>query len=196
MRSFSISLGSDSLDVYDTIAITIASNDGEIVGRTAIQKLVYFNTLKIPSIIISSYYHHFYGPYNHEVASALEEMVAFSYLEEKPFLGYTNVGYSYVLTNQGTTIANTIKKKFPTEFETISKTVQICNEFCSLKSAPLSYAAKAYYILRNTKGRKQGKYGAVDVERVAQNFDWEILKEDAQTGIELLEKLGLVEAVQ
>ena len=53
------------VDIYDVISMTIHTNGGVIEGRTAIQKLIYFETLKIPSLSPCIYHHHFYGPFIH-----------------------------------------------------------------------------------------------------------------------------------
>ena len=180
------------MDVYDSIALTIEANDGKIRGRTAIQKLIYFHTVKIPNLDICSYRHYFYGPFSREVASALEDMSAFSYLNEIAFSGLYD-SYSYELTTRGKEYANKGKNSFTKEYEAISDTVKTCQEFCELKSEPLSCAAKAYYILTHTKDGMEGKYTNEDVTKVAKNFDWDISNENIDKGISLLQKLSLVQ---
>ena len=180
-----------ALDVYDVIAMTIHANNGEMSNRTTIQKLLYFHTIKLQNFEAVPYKHHFYGPFNREVASGLEEMTAFSYLDEKMLPGYYE-SYHYTLTDSGKKYAEKTKAKFNDDFNLIFKTVKICKDYCDLKSTPLSYAAKAYYILTSTEEGRQGKYKAEDVREVGINFDWDISEEDILTGVELLEKLDLV----
>lgn len=180
------------LDVHDAICMTIHCNDGIIEGRTAIQKLVYFETLKIPSLSSSIYHHHFYGPFSRDVASSLEDLTAFSYLNEIVHSGFYDK-YTYEMTSSGNDFVIKKRKEFPKEYENISKIVQTCKEFCDLKSAPLSYAAKSYYILTSTKEGREGKYTIEDVKKVGENFDWNISQDDIEIGVSLLQKLYLVE---
>jgi len=179
------------MDVYDTIATILKSNNNMINGRTALQKLAYFSKIKIASIEITSFIHHYYGPFSREVALALDEMTAFSYIEERTRPGYSFEGYSYTLTNDGIKFADSAKNKFQEESKTIFDIVKKCNDFCNLKVKPLSYAAKAYYILTNIEQGKK-EITTEDVERVAKKFDWDISSSDAELGIELLLKLNLV----
>lgn len=179
------------LDVFDAIALTIHANNDEIISKTTVQKLIYFHTVTINNLDISNYTHHFYGPFNREVSTALEDMSEFSYIDQNIISGYYET-YNYKLTENGIKYAETAKQKYPKEFETISKTLQICKEYCELKPTPLSYAAKAHYILANSGDKIQDKYSADDVKTIAKDFDWNISSEDAVTGLQLLQNLDLV----
>lgn len=180
------------LDVYDAISLTIHANGNKIGGRTAIQKLIYFHSVKISKLEIVPYMPHFYGPFNREVESALEEMSAFSYLDEKKIISDRYIKYNYTLTEQGIQYAESVKK-MNNEFKTIKKTVDVCKEHCDLRPAPLSYAAKSYYVLNSRKKtRTNNAYTIRDMQDAGKDFDWDISKEDMQTGIELLRKLELV----
>ncbi len=89
------------LDVYDTIGLIISANNDEIIGRTTIQKLVYLSKEKMPQIHISPFFAYYYGPFNREVALALEKLVTLDFLQEKRCSGYFTEGYSYTLTQKG-----------------------------------------------------------------------------------------------
>ena len=182
------------MNVYDVIALTIHSNDMMIEGRTVMQKLIYFNSIKIPTIQIQSYAHHFYGPFSSEVATALEEMFALSYLNKIIHSGFYD-SYTYLLTAKGKKFANNLTLEHPKEHTQISKIVKKCREFCELKPEPLSFAAKAHHILVNTK-KTRGKYSLSDVQDVAKDFDWNISKKDVKIGMSLLEELGFVQTLQ
>ncbi|MCH7647209.1 MAG: hypothetical protein IIA83_01195 [Thaumarchaeota archaeon] len=178
------------MDIYDAISMTIHSNENIIEGRTTIQKLLYFQTVKIPKFSIP-YHHYFYGPFSRDVASALEDLSAFSYVNEIVHSGLYD-SYSYELTKKGNNYAETKTKEFPKEHEKILEIIKICREFCDLKSAPLSYAAKSHYILISTEEGIKGKYTTKDVLNIGKNFDWNITEDDIETGISLLQKLNLV----
>ena len=180
------------MNVYDTITLTIYSNDGIINGRTTIQKLIYFNSIKISNVDIQTYTHYFYGPFSSEVAIALEKMVILSYVNEISYSGFYDT-YKYQLTEKGKQYAKRLLLEYPQEFKKISDIVIKCKKFCELKPKPLSFAAKAYYILINTDEGRKGKYDLDDVRDVAENFDWSISTEDVKTGVSLLQELNLVQ---
>lgn len=180
---------SDSFDVYDAIALTLRANNDELSNRTTLQKLIYFETLKIESLETIMYRNHFYGPFSHQVASALDDMIAFSYLNEHVFSTYNLESYHYELTKFGKNYANKVKTKFSKQFEIISNIVKACNAHCQLQAKPLSYSAKAHYILVN--GGQQ-EYTIEDVQNTAKKFDWEISTDGAKNGLRLLGDLGLV----
>ena len=179
------------LDVFDAIALTIHANNNVIISKTTVQKLIYFHTVTISNLDISNYSPHFYGPFNHEVSTALEDMSEFSYIDQNIISGYYET-YNYKLTDKGIKYAETAKEKYPDEFKIILNTLNICKEYYELKPNPLSYAAKAFYILTNSKEGLDGNYSAENVKTIAKDFDWNVSTDDALTGIELLEKLNLV----
>ena len=132
---------------------------------------------------------HIYGPFSYQVASALDEMVAFSYLSEQVSSGYNYESYHYELTESGKNYATNTKTKFSDQFNIINSIVETCNKHCKLQSSHLSYSAKAHYILVNG-GKNQ--YRIEDVQETAKKFDWKISRDDAESGINLLKKLNLV----
>ncbi len=179
------------MNVYDVIALTIHSNEDVISNRTTMQKLVYFNSIMIKGVKVRPYAHHFYGPFSGEVAVALEEMSAFSYLNEIRHSGFYE-SYTYELTTKGKEYAKIVSEQYPDEFKKITDIVTTCKDFCELKANPVSYAAKAHYVLVNTEECRTGQYTIDDVSRAAANFDWNISKDDVEKGISLLQKLNLV----
>ena len=179
------------LDAFDAIALTIHANNDEITSKTTVQKLIYFHTVTIPNLDISSYTLHFYGPFNHKVSTALEDMSEFSYIDQNIISRYYEI-YSYKLTDNGIKYAESTRQKYSDEFKIISKTLQTCKEYYELKPSSLSYAAKAHYILANSGDKLQGKYSINDVKTIANDFDWNISKKDVVTGLELLQNLDLV----
>lgn len=178
------------MDVFDAIALTIHANGNDMDYRTTVQKMIYFHTVKIENLDISDYVHHFYGPFNSEVAAALEDMSAFSYISQGVISRYYET-YNYKLTESGIEYAETAKQEYPEEFEMIDKTLLTCKAHCGLKAEPLSYATKAHHILSNSEDESD-TYSAEDVKRIAQYFGWKISSDDAQAGLELLQKLDLV----
>ena len=177
-----------AFDVYDAIALTLHANNNQLSNRTTLQKLIYFSTLKLKLESIP-YSNHFYGPFSPAVASASDEMVAFSYLNESISSRYNYESYHYALTDPGKKYAGYAEKMFPEEYQTISGIVTTCNKSCGLQATPLSYSAKAHYVL--VHGGKD-RYTINDVQEAAKQFDWDISAADANTGMHLLENLDLV----
>jgi len=177
------------LDVYDTIGLTLASNDDLIVGRTTIQKLIYFETVKIPEIRIEPYTAYFYGPFNRQVAEALEFMVVSDILEEKKVRSF-NSGYQYKVTDKGRPIIQNLTKKLESSYFKIEEIVTNCNEFCQLRSNPLSFAAKVHYMLRSTRNKKG--ISLTEAKDIGKTLGWDISKSEIEEGAQLLEYLNLV----
>ena len=177
-----------ALDVYDAIALTLHANNDRLSNRTTLQKLIYFETLKLEPLKTITYRNHFYGPFSYQVASALDETVAFSHLSEQVSSRYNHESYHYELTESGKKYAHDTEAKFSDQFKTIHDIVKICDEHCGLQATPLSYSAKAHYILVNG-GKDQ--YTIDDVQKAAEKFEWEISVDDAESGMALLEKLDL-----
>lgn len=177
-----------ALDVYDAITLTLRSNNDELYNRTTLQKLIYFETLKLEPLKTITYRNHFYGPFSYQVAAALDEMVAFSRINEQASSRYNHESYHYGLTKPGKKYASDIQDKFSDQFDVIRNIVEICDKHCSLQATLLSYAAKAHYILVNG-GKDQ--YTIDDVQETAKKFEWRISEKDAENGMILLEKLEL-----
>lgn len=180
-----------NLDEYDTIGLTIGAHGGSITGRTAIQKLIYFTKVKIPSIDIT-YTHHYYGPFSRNVAMGLENLTAFSYLEEKNTSATSFESYQYDLTTSGVKIFEKTKNEYEREYKIISDIVNTCEKNCHLKANPLSYAAKADYILREKGIERKVGTTVNDIKELAKEFGWRISEDEVLEGINLLKELDLV----
>jgi uncharacterized protein YwgA len=184
---------SKTLDVYDVIGLIISANDNEIIGRTTIQKLVYLAKEKMPQIQVSPFFAYYYGPFNREVALALEKLVALDFLEEKRCSGYFNEGYSYALTQKGKKFAENQKAEAPHIYKKIKQIIQICKDLHALNSTSLSYAAKVHYMLHNKKAAKKKAMTSLEAVGIAKSFGWKISKSSVLSGAKLLEQLKLVE---
>ena len=174
------------MDCHDALLMTVAANDGSLHSRTAIQKLAYFYTQKIDSFT-PKYVPYFYGPFSSEIASALVDLAAFSFLRETAYSGFHR-GYTYELTPNGERFVAKMSKKLPDERREIKNTLDTCRQQCGLRPAPLSYAAKCHYILLN---RGKTTYTVDDIKRAGESLCWNISDDDIGTGIDLLDKLDL-----
>lgn len=176
--------------IPDVIALTLLANEGKVTGKIAMQKLIYFQTKKIPTIKITEYVHYFYGPFSNKVAAALHDMSSFSLIHVDLISRHGNA-YRYQLTSQGMDFAKNASKGYPDEYRAISDIVHQCKDHCDLQSTPLSYAAKFLYILEHSKSMSN-EYTTKDIEKIAKNLKWKITPDDAKKGIKLLQMLSLV----
>ena len=179
------------VDAFDTIGLTLAANNNEIIGRTTLQKLIYFETVKIPEIELTEpYIAYFYGPFNRDVANSLEQMVFYDILDEHR--SEKNHGsYVYKVTPKRTKSVDDLKSRFKPTFTKIKDLVGVCDEYCSLDPNSLSFAAKVHYMLDSQKTIRK-PLSEDELVRIGKSFDWKISKSDIRKGYELLEHLKLV----
>ena len=178
------------LNVYDAIILTMYAKGEHPIGRTALQKVIYFANLKTDSDI--SYVHHFYGPFSRDVAVALEDLVAINSITETVTSTYTHETYSYDLAAKWKRVAEKWKDNNPRHYSIIEDIVNKCNSICQLQAKKLSYAAKALYILRRSSQAGTKGITSHDVKIIGKGFGWTISENDAERGFELLFQLGLV----
>ena len=175
------------MDCHDALLMTIGQNGGSLHSRTTIQKLCYFYAQKIDGFA-PKYVPYFYGPFSNEVASALADLSAFSFVHEIAYSGFYG-GYTYEFTRDGERLAKELPEKLPDECTQIKDILDVCKSRCDLKPAPLSYAAKCHYIL---SGDGREKHTAQDIREAGKDLCWEISEADIDDGIGLLEELRLV----
>ena len=182
------------LDVFDVVVLTIHANHDEIVNNTSIQKLIYFHTRLIKNLDISYPVHNFFGPSSPNVTEALGSLSDFSYVDRSVVSSYFEV-FNYKLTDTGIEYAKTIVEKYPCESKKIFEIVEICQKCCELKPISLSFAAKIYHILENSKDQHGLEYSLKDVKTIVKDLDWTTSKKDTADGIALLEKLHLISSL-
>ena len=180
------------LDAYDTICLTLEANGGQIRGRTAIQKLIYFETQKIPELSIEPHVAYFYGPFNRQVAQGLETLVHLDVLSETRLRKGNS--YEYTLLDKGIPVTKQLIEDNERIYKKIKNIIQTCREYCGLNPNPLSFAAKTHYMLT----KQECKKGMTKKEAVsmAKEFGWNITEDDVKFGTDLLHQLGLVKIKQ
>ena len=178
-----------NMDIYDTIYAVLTANDGKINGRTVIQKIIYLASKKISQLDVPPYKAHYYGPFSPGLGWALETMTSYSFLYEARTPGATYEGYTYGLTADGQKIASRAKNNYKNIFENIRKIVEICKDFCELKTAPLSYASKIHYMANSNMFRNGMSFS--DAVEHARKLGWNVSKDDVEQGARLLERLNL-----
>lgn len=188
-------MGDGTMDIFETVESVLDSNDGEINGRTAVQKLVYLSKVIIPELEIPLYKSHYYGPFSPDLGLALEKLVSYSFVDEVKIPGRMYEGYKYRLTPDGKDMVKIIKTDKAELYSKVKKVVTTCKEFCDLKIAPLSYAAKIFFMLEIHPPDKR-KMSYDDAIKEASTLGWKISPDDVDQGVSLLEKLNLVKVVR
>jgi len=184
------------MDALDALLDIVELAGGKIAGRTTIQKIGYFTS--VLGIIKTSYHAHYYGPYSAEIAETLEDLTAIGFLEKIVETRYNrNIPvspdwkrYTYQITDDGKTYLQSIRQTpgFHEEEERLRKLIDICNTDAHLDPYILSWAAKVYYILKESEK-------GMDIDEVretASNFNWDLSEGQIEKGIDLLLKLHLI----
>jgi len=181
------------MNAADAAIITIVLAEDKAIGRTAIQKLIYFETV---FDLADAYFRpHYYGPYSSEVACIIQELAALGFVEEKTetkeTTGYPRK-YSYKLTNDGRAFFSTVRKEYAEDYEKISALIEKCKKRSNLNPQILSWAAKVNYI-----GSHEEKE-ALEFEEIiskAEKLKWDLTQGKINRASQLLKDLGLVEEI-
>ena len=169
------------------IAILHAEPVGEIDGRTTIQKLAYFSSVKTG--IDMGFGPHYYGPFSPPLASHLENLAAFDFIVEK---GRRTIRdrtmYSFSLTKDGEKLAKKIEKNYPREYRIIRNVVNRCYRIVHNNIFVLSWAAKVHYILHQTE-KPMTYEEAISTGKL---FGWKLSEKEIESAVKLLRALGLI----
>ena len=182
------------MEAHEAILMTLHANDELLgpegvgdrpVGRTAMQKLIYFETRILKTgMYFNAYY---YGPFSPGVSEDLARLEAFGYVYEyvppSSFLGY-----EYHLTRDGKEFAADLSKTEP--YAKIRDVVKTCSDFCDLRQLALAYAAKMHF-LSSKLYRSKNKSNKNDIAALGKNFGWVIDPKDVRDGKKLLRVLNL-----
>jgi uncharacterized protein YwgA len=161
--------------------------DEPLDGRTAIQKLAYFASVKTKTDM--GYFPHYYGPYSAQVASNLENSVALDFIVETGRSTMRDrIMYTYGLTKDGVALAKRVKSRYPDQFEVIQDVVDKCRRIAHFSIYVLSWAAKVHYILSQS-AKPMTLDEACDVGR---SFGWKLSEEETRSAVRLLSSLKLV----
>lgn len=174
-------------------AILVAIDEADGIGRTALQKVIFF--AKELGLTAADYRPHYYGPYSHDVAATLLNLVAAGWVQElaeswpdDSFWGKRR-RYAYRLTDAGKKALQMLKLA-GTENQDVAKLrkiVQQCRERTHLDFQMLSWAAKIRFL--NTKINKT--LTSEEIEQQARSWGWQVSKLDVPKVEELLKELNL-----
>ena len=171
--------------------LTAVLSSGRIEGRTALQKLTYFASLKIGLKL--GYIPHYYGPYSPKVAGALQNLDSLGFVrEDARWTQREHRIYRYSLTDDGKVVLDKVERTYPRECQRIQRVVSSCISIVGNNTEALAVAAKVHYILN-----KEGKtISQNSVRKIASKFGWNLSKEDIDSGAKLLQALGFVKTTK
>ena len=183
------------MDPTDAILMTIDSAGGLISGRTAIQKLIYFESRIVN--ISATYQPYYYGPYSAEVAGATQSLVSLNFLNEeidykasRKFKSSEDwKKYKYKISEDGRTVLTRIEEKYRDDFRSIDKIVDVCNRETGMDIIKLSCAAKVHYLTGNYTNVDKRPLSVEDIELIAGELGWQISDEDIINSLELIQTL-------
>lgn len=181
------------MELMDAVLLTIKAAGGSILGRTTIQKLIYFES--ILGFVDAKYRPHYYGPYSAEVSGTIQELIYLDFMKEEiETRGTTGFSvsddwkrYCYTLSKDGQEIVEQLKKENTDKYDKIIALVEICKETVNLDVETLSWAAKVHYILSG-QGRPMTRE---EIINVADSFGWRLSQSQINDAVELLKQLKL-----
>jgi len=181
------------MNITDIVLIVVKHNDGQFIGKTLLQKTVYFlNELLKLGIPFKP---HYYGPYSSEVAIAIENLVALGFLNEAeesfPVWGVWGEvkRYIYKLTDEGKELLEDIKC-LPLYMD-IEKQLDLIGTFSESKDYDkLSKAAKIYHIVK-----AKGRVIRPDIKKEADSLGWSLKDTEINGLVAFLREMDLVENV-
>ncbi|MCX7721621.1 MAG: hypothetical protein N2379_00985 [Verrucomicrobiae bacterium] len=170
-------------------AILVAIEAGPGIGRTALQKVLYF-AMEL-GLLDVSFEAHYYGPYSREVASTLLNLVAAGWVRESgeawpdgsPFGERRR--YSYRLSPAGKTALRKLVPQDSAEAQKLRKLVRLCKLKANLDFDLLALAAKIWF-LRSALGKA---LKPEEVQQQASIWGWQVRQEDIPSVADLLESL-------
>jgi len=179
------------LDISDAILTTVKAAGGEIIGRTAIQKLIYFES--IFGLVEANYKPHFYGPYSSDVSEGIQELTELDFLKEEIETSKTTGflvpndwrRYRYELDSDGDEVVSIINKDSKDEYDKIFKIVELCVKTVTIDVRILSWAAKVN-LIRSNQGKPMTKD---EIKSTAESFGWKITEPQFDNAIQLLKEL-------
>lgn len=135
------------LDPDDMLILILhaSTDNNRIDGRTTIQKIGYFVSSRLG--IDNGYFPHYFGPYSPIIASNLQNLVSLGLVAEDAVLTQNERKmYSYSLTEDGKTYANSIIPKLKRQFKIVKNVVDRAQVISGNRINRLSAAAKVHYL--------------------------------------------------
>jgi uncharacterized protein YwgA len=182
----------NELLVRDMLLLAYKAFDGNMRGKTLLQKRVYF--LSVVLDVGLGYDAHYYGPYSEDISSANSELKSLGYISESSSSwgfdqrGFEMARYDFKLTEAGERIAERKAEQHPSLWQRLNDAATVLKKAGNLDYMELSIAAKAYFVLI----RLNGKATLEDIAGMLPKFGWSVTKEQLENATEFLAKASLV----
>ena len=155
-------------------------------GRTVLQKLVYFCSVRLNLKV--SYYAHYFGPYSEDVATAEQSLCALGFLSETRYRTDNGAwAYEYQPTNDGRVILKGLAKNADVE-----QVRSFISEITAIPgwdhSRTISCAAKVFFITR----RMGTTMTESAISAQAKSFGWTLEPNTIDEVVSFLSRLGMV----
>ena len=182
----------DDMLARDVLMLAYKAFDGDMRGKTLLQKRVYF--LSVVLCIVLGYEAHYYGPYSEQVASVNSELKALGYISESSSaFGFDNRGfemarYDFKLTDVGRRMADRKAEQMAGLWERIQDAASVVKHAGDLDYMELSIAAKAYYVLTKLNGKARLE----DIAAMLPKFGWSVSGEQLEKATGFLARANLI----
>lgn len=182
----------DEVLVRDVLLLVYKAFDGNVRGKTMLQKRVYFVSVMLGLDL--GYDAHYYGPYSEDVASANTELKSLGYLSEYSAgwgvdqRGFEMARYDYSLTEAGKRLAERKTEHSQKLWQSVQRAVNVVKQAGNLDYMEFSIAAKAYFVVT----RLNGKATLDDISAMLPKFGWKVSAEQLATATEFLKQANLI----
>lgn len=181
----------------DFVHISLLALGGEVLGKTALQKKIFFLGVLTGTLDELGYRPHFYGPYSDDVAQAVQELKTIGYVEQEvrftgtaDSAGFERCRYDYRLTKAGKRVAQfkaTENGNLGPQLQSLATRLKSAGNLDYMK---LSVAAKTYFLF----GQPGARPSKEELAQLASKFGWHVKPEEVQDAAQYLQKLGLFPA--
>lgn len=176
------------MEISELILTLLNEEPDGIDGRTVIQKLGYFSSVKLG--MDAGYGPDLYGPFSPSVAAHMKNLTGLDFMIEKGRRTIRDrIMYSYSLTEDGRQLAERVEEEYPEKYSIVKDIIEKCRNIAHLNFNVLSWAAKVHFIVSQTKEPITYEK-AIEVGRL---FSWELNEREIESAARLLTALGLIE---
>lgn len=180
------------MKTYDFVHLSLLAVEGEVKGKTKLQKTIYFLGLLSDCLDDLGFRAHFYGPYSAEVAEAVStlESVGFVSVDTAGAGSLDRQGFEmrrtdFRLTEEGRQIAEVKAARNQALFGKLTAAAKAMHLAGDLDYIKLSIAAKTDYMLREAKRSPND----TDFVQLAKQFGWKVSSEQIRDAANYLQQL-------
>jgi uncharacterized protein YwgA len=184
----------EALTPREAVLLALDAAGGEVEGRTAMQKIMYFVSVALETDL--GHRAHYYGPYSRPVELGLTQTALAEEVTEtmERFPSWTAGPdirkYTYELTDEGREQVAAVSGRDATDAERVKATVGAIQEAVpDLDQQTLSMAAKIHYIVIHQDDPTK----LADIPNLAKQLGWRISDTQVESSVNLLQRLDLLE---